>query len=280
MKVKDERRQGWWWAHNAVIDTYGPALGAHGVALYAVLCRYANKQGKSWPSIARLAATLAMSKNGVRKAMAKLVTAKLVEINARTAHDGSRDRNLYRLLPAEGGASSAPPSQPDAPGVVHDDGGGGGAQSDPEGLPRREGLHTQGLFPDAEPSGVKVSRGRSEKKETDPRVAPAIAAFDAAHREAYRLPYPVGALPREGMLLRGLAPEYTAALILAAIPKFFADPDPWLGRPGNATIANFVRRLPDYCSERAPRDEEPIPPKPQRFRPEDAMYIPDYEKGA
>ena len=37
----------WFWANNALIDKYGPTIGAHGIAVYTVLARFADHMSQS-----------------------------------------------------------------------------------------------------------------------------------------------------------------------------------------------------------------------------------------
>ena len=51
---------------NCIIDDYAAEMGAIGVAVYAVLQRYADRTtGQCWPSVATIAVTLRLSKNCV-----------------------------------------------------------------------------------------------------------------------------------------------------------------------------------------------------------------------
>lgn len=53
---------------NIIIDTYAAEMGAIGVAIYAVLQRYADRTtGQCWPSVATIARLLRLSKNCVKK---------------------------------------------------------------------------------------------------------------------------------------------------------------------------------------------------------------------
>ena len=47
---------------NAIIDDFGPKIGAHGVAVYHALNRFADRQtGECWPKIKKIGAKLRLS---------------------------------------------------------------------------------------------------------------------------------------------------------------------------------------------------------------------------
>jgi DNA-binding transcriptional regulator YhcF (GntR family) len=99
-KVRDSRQAGHFWADNELLDVYGPKVGAYGVAVYMVLCRYAdNKTGESFPAIRTIAAALAISRPTVTKALQTLEGAKLIRIKRRYIRGSKeRDNNVYVLL--------------------------------------------------------------------------------------------------------------------------------------------------------------------------------------
>lgn len=99
-KVRDARQPGHWWADNELIDVYGPIVGAYGIAVYAVLCRYAdNKTGEAFPAIRKIAELLAISRPTVTKALKALEGAKLIRTKRRYIRGSKeRDNNIYVLL--------------------------------------------------------------------------------------------------------------------------------------------------------------------------------------
>lgn len=84
------RRGGWSWYSNAILEApvSGPA-----VFTYLVLCRYADGEGASWPSIARLAADQRCSRSRVKMSLRELEKAGLLEIQLRDP----RQTNVYVL---------------------------------------------------------------------------------------------------------------------------------------------------------------------------------------
>ena len=121
---------------NCVIDDYAAEMGAIGVALYAVLQRYADRTtGQCWPSVCTMAATLNLSTRCVQKYLRHLARLGLIDIASRRSANGDPTSNLYTVHdPTQtkalrrrrwggapgtgGGASSAPPPQ-DNGNVVH-----------------------------------------------------------------------------------------------------------------------------------------------------------------
>ena len=142
---------------NIIIDDYAADLGALGVAVYAVLQRYADRAtGQCWPSVATIATRLRLSKNCVKKYLHLLARRGLISIASRTTTEGDPTSNLYTLHDptqrevvqrrqhARSGASAAGGRAPDAlppqettHGVTQ-----GGASGDPEQVPLEQDIGT------------------------------------------------------------------------------------------------------------------------------------------
>ena len=83
---------------NCVIDDYAAEMGAIGVALYAVLQRYADRTtGQCWPSVSTMAATLSLSKKCVTKYLHLLTRLGLIDIAPRYTAEGEHTSNLYTV---------------------------------------------------------------------------------------------------------------------------------------------------------------------------------------
>lgn len=83
---------------NIIIDDYAADIGALGVAVYAVLQRYADRAtGQCWPSVATIATLLRLSKNCVKKYLHLLARRGLISIASRTTTEGDPTSNLYTL---------------------------------------------------------------------------------------------------------------------------------------------------------------------------------------
>ena len=83
---------------NGLIDTYAAEMGAMGVAIYAVLQRYADRTtGQCWPSVATIARLLRLSKNCVKKYLHRLARLGLITIAPRATAKGDPTSNLYTV---------------------------------------------------------------------------------------------------------------------------------------------------------------------------------------
>ena len=91
-RVTDRRRHDFFIVDNAVLDKH--RLGPHAVMVYCWLARFADAGGSSFPSVPTLAARAGMSQPTVRKAIADLVQAGLVEVLPRP-----NNSHRYLLLP-------------------------------------------------------------------------------------------------------------------------------------------------------------------------------------
>jgi hypothetical protein len=84
---------------NDIIDVHAHTIGAIGVAIYAVLARYANrKTGECWPAIGRIERTLQLARSTVKVYLRKLEAAGLIAITERHDVAGDPTSNLYTLL--------------------------------------------------------------------------------------------------------------------------------------------------------------------------------------
>jgi hypothetical protein len=112
---------------NILIDDYAADIGALGVAVYAVLQRYADRAtGQCWPSVATIARLLRLSKNCVKKYLHLLARHGLITIAPRATAEGDPTSNLYtvhdptqqdavqRRQHARGGPSAGGGGAPDA----------------------------------------------------------------------------------------------------------------------------------------------------------------------
>ena len=72
-------------------------VSANAVRLYAVLNRYANSQGRAWPSRRTLAEALRISPSTIDRAKDELVDIKALTVETRTTPAGDYTSNLYTL---------------------------------------------------------------------------------------------------------------------------------------------------------------------------------------
>jgi len=83
---------------NCLIDDYAAEVGAMGVAVYAVLQRYADRTtGQCWPSVATIARLLRLSKNCVKKYLHLLARLGLITIAPRATAEGDPTSNRYTV---------------------------------------------------------------------------------------------------------------------------------------------------------------------------------------
>ena len=153
---------------NDIIDVHAKTIGAIGIAIYAVLARYANRRtGECWPAIARVQRTLHLGRSTVKRYLHRLETAGLITVEERWSEDGDRTSNLYTLLnPAPAAIAERQQTTPTSPS---------GGSIDLEG----------GGFPENLPPDQAEGEGRStaNPQEPDPQNPKKETTFDAAAPE-------------------------------------------------------------------------------------------------
>jgi len=97
-KIRDIRKQTFYWIDNAFMDHYAATVGTDAVSVYNVLTRRANQQSQAWPGYSDLMQLTGLSKNGVRAALKNLEEHDLVTIRHRRQGNIWKS-NLYTLLP-------------------------------------------------------------------------------------------------------------------------------------------------------------------------------------
>ena len=101
--VEDQRHKNWWWVDNAVVDVAGPVIGASGLAVFAVLSRYAdNTKRDCWPGLDTIRGKLGMSKPTVIHTLNTLKHSGLIRVvPRRLGNDGPTLSNRYILNPQD-----------------------------------------------------------------------------------------------------------------------------------------------------------------------------------
>jgi len=94
--LKDGRRTYTFYLDDEVIDTFGPKIGAYGVAVYALLARHA-KHSQCFPSYTRIQKQLGLSRQTVWRTIDCLVREGLIHREQRNSQQGDLDSNLYTL---------------------------------------------------------------------------------------------------------------------------------------------------------------------------------------
>jgi len=95
--LRDNRGGNWFWLHNAIIDLYGPELGAYGIAVYCCLCRHVGQEQFTWVSQKELAAEIGSSRRQVQRELTKLQEAGLLAVEEQQNEHGQTS-NTYTLL--------------------------------------------------------------------------------------------------------------------------------------------------------------------------------------
>lgn len=121
--IRDGRKPGWFYMDDAVIDRYGPAIGAIGIATYAALARHANSAGQTALAYQTVAGAIKSSRNTVIRTLRKLAEEGLITIESQTDDAGNPiAANVYTLcvIPdqkqagAHGGVPTVAPPRPTA----------------------------------------------------------------------------------------------------------------------------------------------------------------------
>jgi hypothetical protein len=110
IEVRDLRGGGWFRVDNTVIDKYGAALGAYGIAVYAVLCRFANNDTQeTYPSLATIGKRIGCARSTVQKSIKALEVEGLICKEQVRSDRGDWDHNRYWLLDVRGVPSGGIP---------------------------------------------------------------------------------------------------------------------------------------------------------------------------
>jgi GntR family transcriptional regulator len=150
---------------NAIIDEYGPKIGAYGLAVYHALNRFADRQtGICWPKIKTIGARILLSESSVKRALHTLKKVGLITIDPRWSDDGDRTSNLFTLIPlatiakreqAAADIEISPPAQ------TMD---GGGFSADPPPITETGEVGSAGTLSEQEPEN-KISSHESDGTE-------------------------------------------------------------------------------------------------------------------
>jgi hypothetical protein len=99
LKVRKLGNSGWFRIENELIGIYGKIIGATGVAIYASLCRHADKEQKCFPSQKLIAEELGISERNVRNYIHILEDTRLIAVKReRVGRTRAWKNNVYYLL--------------------------------------------------------------------------------------------------------------------------------------------------------------------------------------
>ncbi len=97
-RSEDLRKGNWFWINHAILDEYGPELGAYGIAIYCCLCRRANQEDFTWVGQKHIATEISCSRAQVQKELAKLERLGLITIEHQSNEHG-KTTNIYKVQP-------------------------------------------------------------------------------------------------------------------------------------------------------------------------------------
>src|SRR5437016_2363627 len=86
-RVRDGRR-GAFWEYDAIVDYWLPRIGGEAFAVYTILCRHADQDGRAFPSTVKMAERLGWSRTTVYKALRRLNSEGLILIRERKRETG------------------------------------------------------------------------------------------------------------------------------------------------------------------------------------------------
>src|SRR5262245_6242165 len=94
--LQDARRTYTFYMDDDLIDTFGPHIGAYGLAVYAFLARHAKEQ-QCFPSYKRMCEKLGLSRQTITRTLKRLADVGLIIKHKRRTAAGDPDTNLYTL---------------------------------------------------------------------------------------------------------------------------------------------------------------------------------------
>lgn len=100
--AKDNRSHYFFIVDDAIIDTYGKALGPYGVALYCAMARCSSKEGTLFASVEKLAASVGISRRKAVDVISLLESLGLISKEPRVTEDGRQTSHLYTMHSVQG----------------------------------------------------------------------------------------------------------------------------------------------------------------------------------
>lgn len=160
-RLRDGRRQNWFWVWNETLDEYLPRVGPHAWAVYCYLARRADRHDQCFPSYRTIAGDTGVSRTKVIESIKLLEEVGLLLVERRLDPDsGDATSHLYTVL---GGTRGDTPLSPDEPR--------GGTPGDTR------------VVRGANPNNTQVNQTHSEVA-----VSPRVLQLWAATLDAARLP--------------------------------------------------------------------------------------------
>lgn len=98
IEVRDLRTKQFFMMDDAYLNGWAKVCGWQATLVYLSLCRHANKEQKSWPSIDLIADENGISRNTVKKGLKALVAHNIVNITKGKTREGKYANNIYLLV--------------------------------------------------------------------------------------------------------------------------------------------------------------------------------------
>ena len=95
-KVRDGR-PGRFWMDDSIYDVWGEKLGVYGIAVYGLLCRRADAQGRSYPGLKGMARMLKISKSKLCTTLEELEAHGLISRTQTRDAKGSQTTTVYTV---------------------------------------------------------------------------------------------------------------------------------------------------------------------------------------
>ena len=168
--VKSNRRPGWFWADNRLIDVHADAIGAYGIAVYCVLARLSwDDEVKT--TYRQISKNLKISHQTVSRAIAALIAADLITVESVSNGDGPTVITLRRMDPGPIGTTPGPVVA--TPGPI-------GTTPGPVVSPLQDYNKTNSK--DSLPASQSGPEGEGKKKKQDPRFKIFLSIFVRLYR--------------------------------------------------------------------------------------------------
>jgi hypothetical protein len=93
MEIRDAREHEWFYVDNVFIDKFARKIGIYAVSVYLSLCRHANKEQTTWPSIHLISDEIGITGRSTSKGLKSLEDHCLIRVDRVTGQS-----NIYTLL--------------------------------------------------------------------------------------------------------------------------------------------------------------------------------------
>lgn len=115
--IKKERKN-WFYSYNMIFEQ---DISSQAKLIYLYLCRCADEEGQSFPSINTIAGKCSISRSATIRAIKELMDIGLLAKEKRTRADNSQTSNLYCIFDTPNSITENPPSVTQTPPQCHTD---------------------------------------------------------------------------------------------------------------------------------------------------------------